>query len=180
MKSEDIIKLIQTHPVSVVTTVNEDGVCNAATFSWLSPVSFDPPMMAVMVSPERYTYQNLHDKGQFVVNVITKHFLDELMKVGTQSFRENPNKIDESDFTLRKSKKVEPKGLKEAVIWLECKVEKMVEAGDHVIVVGEIVYAEVEDEFWDDGRFLAEKAETLQHLGGNRFLVGGELIEHGD
>lgn len=180
LSSGNVIRLIQTHPVSVVTSVNENGVCDAASFSWISPASFDPPMLALMVSKKRYTYKNIEETGEFVVNVVTKHFLDETVEVGRESFRENPNKIDDSGFSLTDSKEVEPSRIDEAVVWLECEVEKMTEAGDHVIVVGKILTAEVEDDFWDNGRFLAEKAETLQHLGGNKFLVGGELVEHED
>lgn len=178
--SRDAVQLVQTHPVCIVTTVNDEGVCDAATFSWVSPASFDPPMVAVMVSPERYTHQNLETSGEFVVNVVTKHFLDEAVYVGSVSFKDNPNKLDNSEFSLTDPKKINAPRLQEAVAWLECTVEKMVGTGDHSVVVGKIEYAEVDDEFWEDGRFLPEKAETLQHLGGNKFLVGGDLVEHED
>lgn len=177
LNPKDSLRIIQIHPTSAVTTVNENGVYDAATFSWVSPVSFDPAMLAVMVSPERYTHSNLEESGEFVVNIVTKHFLEELMKIGNQSFEDNPNKLDESDFTLVDSEEVESPRIGEAVAWLECKVEKMVPAGDHSVVVGEIIAAEVEAEFWDGSRFLAEKAETLHHLGGDKFLVGGNVVE---
>lgn len=178
LQPKDSLRIIQTHPTSAITTVNENGVCDAATFAWITPVSFDPSMLAVMVSLERYTCKNLEESGEFVVNVVTKHFLDELMKIGSESFRDNPNKLDESDFTLVDAEEIEPSRIEEAVAWLECKVEGMIAAGDHSVVVGKIVAAEVEDEFWEEGRFLAEKAETLHHLGENKFLVGGNLMEY--
>lgn len=178
VESKDMIRLIQTHPVSVVTTVNKDGVNDAAAFSWISPLSHNPPLLAVMVSPKRHTHKNLEDTEEFVVNIVTKHFLEETVKVGNISFQENPNKLDESDFNLKDSNSVKPCRIEEAVVWLECRVKDMIKEGDHSIVVGEIVEAEVEDEFWEDGRFLAERAETLHHVGGKKFLVGGNLIEH--
>jgi len=177
LDSKDVIRLIQAHPTSVVTTVNEEGVCNAASFSWLSPVSFDPPMVALMVSPERYTYSNLVSSQEFTLNVLTKHFLDDVMYVGKESFKNNPNKLEETDLTLEKSSEVDPPRIQEAVVWLECVVDAVHEAGDHLIVVGEVVAAEVDGEFWKDGRFLAEEAEILHHIGGRKFLVGGNLVE---
>ncbi len=180
LDSKDVVRLIQTHPTSVITTVNEEGVCNAASFSWLSPVSFDPPMVAFMISPKRYTYKNITATGEFVLNVMTKHFLDEVMHLGKESFKDNPNKIEETDLGLVRSEEVEPPRIEEAVVWLECTVNGMHEAGDHYIVVGEIVAAEVDEEFWKDGRFLAEEAETLHHVDGDRFLVGGNIVEWED
>lgn len=175
--SKDVIRLVQTHPTSVVTTVNEEGVCDAASFSWLSPVSSEPPMVAIMVSPERYTYENIKSSGEFVLNVLTKHFLDEVMYLGSESFHDNPNKLDETDVSLTESEEVDPSRIEEAVVWLECSVDGIHEAGDHYIVVGRILAAEVDEEFWKDGRFMAEEAETLHHLGGNKFLVGGNIVE---
>jgi len=177
LDSKDVIRLIQTHPTSVVTTVNEEGVSDAATFSFLSPVSFDPPMAAIMVSDERHTYDNLKATGEFVINVVTKHYLDDIMKVGKISFSDDPNKLEDSEFTLEDSEEVEPSRIDEAVVWLECTVDEMHEAGDHYIVVGKILAAEVDEEFWKDGRFVPEEAETLHHIGGNKFLVGGNLVE---
>lgn len=177
LDSKDVIRLIQTHPTSVVTTVNKDGVNDAASFSFLSPVSFDPPMMAIMVSSERQTYENILATGEFVLNVVTKHYIDDVMYVGRKSFKEEPNKLDDTEFTLVGSEEVEPSRIEEAVVWLECEVEKIHEAGDHYIVVGRILCAEVEEEFWKDGRFLAEEAETLHHVEGDKFLVGGNLVE---
>ncbi len=177
LNHEDVVRLVQTHPTSVVTTVNEEGVCDAASFSWLSPVSHNPPMVSIIVSPERYTYENLKATGEFVLNVVTKHFLDDVMYLGTESFRDNPNKLDEAEVTLEDAEEVDPSRIDEAVVWLECVVDGMHEAGDHYVVVGEIVAAEVDEEFWKDGRFMAEEAETLHHVGGNKFLVGGNLVE---
>ncbi|MFP4116067.1 MAG: flavin reductase family protein [Candidatus Aenigmatarchaeota archaeon] len=174
---KEAIRMIQIHPTSVVTTINEEGSFDAAAFSFLSPVSFDPPMVAVMVSPDRYTYENLKNGGEFVVNVLTKHYLEEIMYVGKVSFEDNPNKLEESELNLKDAEEVEPSRIEEAVGWLECEVEDIHRAGDHYIVVGKIICASVVDEFWDDGRFLAEEAETLHHLGGNKFLVGGNVVE---
>ncbi len=177
LDSKEIIRLIQTHPTSVITTVNDEGVCNAASFSWLSPVSFDPPMVAIMVSPERYTYGNITSNEEFTLNVLTKHFIDDVMYVGKESFRDSPNKLEDTDLRLEESNKVEPPRIQEAVVWMECVVDGIHEAGDHFIVVGEVVAAEVDEEFWKDGRFLAEEAETLHHIGGKKFLVGGNMVE---
>lgn len=171
------LNLVQIHPTVVITSINEEGVCNAASFSWISPASFNPPMLGVSVSPKRYTHKNLKENGKFVVNILTKHFLKEVMKVGSQSFKENPNKLEESDLSLMDSEKIEVPRVEESVGWLECKVHNMIDAGDHSIVIGKILNAGVEEDFWEE-RFLPEKAETLHHLGGNEFLVGGNVVEY--
>lgn len=179
LEKSNYIKLIQAQPICVITSTNKDGVCDAETFSWLSPASFDPPMLVVMMSSEKNTLNNIEKNEKFVVNLMTKHFLEELIELGNKDFESNPNKLDESDLTLIDSKEISVPRLEESVAWLECKVEDIAESGDHSVVLGKILGAEVEDEFWDEDRFLPEKAETLHYLGEDKFLVGGEIIESG-
>lgn len=169
--------LIHTNPVSVVTTVNEEGAVDAATFAWLCPTSHDPPLMSVMVSPKRYTFQNIQESGEFVVNIMTKHNLKPLMYVGSTSFEDTPDKLEKSGFTTVESLSVEAPALEEAVGWIECEVKDIVEEGDHYVVVGRILGGKADEDFWDD-RLKVEEAETLHHLGGREFLVAGNVIEY--
>lgn len=176
LEAKDALKIVQTHPVSVVTTVNEEKVANAATFSWLCPVSKDPPIVSIMVSPERYTFENLQKGSDFVINVVTKHSLEETVYVGRESFHDEPDKIEKSDFSTAKSNDIDPPRLKEAIAWVECKTQDMIKAGDHYIVTGKVITGQVTDDFWND-RLLSEDAETVHHFGGNKFLIAGDVVK---
>ncbi|MFB6215900.1 MAG: flavin reductase family protein [Candidatus Aenigmatarchaeota archaeon] len=179
LTSEEARNLVHTNPVSILTTMNEEGAVNAATFAWLCPTSHDPPMVSVMVSPKRYTFQNLEETGEFVINVMTKHNLDSIMYVGSVSFKNKPEKVEKSGLTTRESKYVEPPALDDSVGWIECEVLDMVEEGDHHVVVGKVLGGMADEDFWDE-RLEVEKAETLHHIGGKKFLVAGNVIEYED
>ncbi|MFP4045990.1 MAG: flavin reductase family protein [Candidatus Aenigmatarchaeota archaeon] len=177
LKPAEAKKLIQPHPLTIVTTTNKEGVPDAATFSWISPVSAEPPLVCIMVSEERQTYENLEENGEFVINIITKHCLEDAVYLGTKSFKDEPEKMENTELTLEKGKEAKASRINEAIGWIECEVKDMVKEGDHYMVVGKVLGGAVADEFWKDGRLKVEEAETLHHLGGNEFLTPGEVIE---
>lgn len=52
--------------------MNADGTVNVAPFSWVTPVSMDPPMMALALGTLRkkqHTLTNIEREGEFVVNL---------------------------------------------------------------------------------------------------------------
>jgi len=161
-------KLI-VRPVVVVTTISEEGIPNAAPFSFNSPISFDPPLYGFSCSPEHDTWKNIQKNGEFVVNVVGKD-LGDLMHILEKDFPYGVDEIKEAGLTEEKAKKVKPPRIKEAKAWMECKMERSIELGDHVWIVGRVLEAEVKDEFWDEV-INVEKAELLCHISGESFAV---------
>jgi flavin reductase (DIM6/NTAB) family NADH-FMN oxidoreductase RutF len=163
----------------VLTTINKGCVPDAATFAWVSSVSFNPPLISIAISPKRYTWHNLREVKEFVVNIPTAENLNSVWYVGTRSGRNEPDKIANSGFTTTPSDYVRPPKLRECAGWIECRVRDMITQGDHDIIVGEILGGEVKDELWDSKKkiFLLEKVKLIRHLGGRKFMIGEKLVE---
>jgi flavin reductase (DIM6/NTAB) family NADH-FMN oxidoreductase RutF len=60
---------------------------------------------------------------------------------------------------------------------IECRLVSHPVAGDHTIMIGEVLTVWVQPDFFDE-RLLVEKegAHTLHHLGGRDFCLPGPLI----
>jgi flavin reductase (DIM6/NTAB) family NADH-FMN oxidoreductase RutF len=155
----------------VITTISERGISNAAPFSFNSPISFDPPLYGFSCNPAHDTWRNIQENGEFVVNIVGKAFGRVLHILETDYLYED-SEIAHAGLTEEEAKEVKPPRIKEALAWIECKLEKSVELGDHIWITGNVVKAEVKDEFWKEAGVLdVEKAKPLCHITGEFFAV---------
>jgi flavin reductase (DIM6/NTAB) family NADH-FMN oxidoreductase RutF len=130
------------------------GVAHAAqtngfTAAWLMQVAFDPLLVALSVNAANASYPLLLESGGFVVNVLRSDQIALATHFGTQSGRD-VNKIE--GVRWRAGQFGAPV-LSDAVAFLECRVTATHPAGDHVVVIGEVV----------DGAVLAEDATPLRY-----------------
>ncbi|MCW7078484.1 MAG: flavin reductase family protein [Canidatus Methanoxibalbensis ujae] len=163
-------------PVVVITTVSERGIPNAAPFSFSSPISFDPPLFGFSCSPEHDTWRNIKANGEFVANVVGRD-MGEKMHILEHDFPYEENELKHASLTEVAAKTVRPPRIKEAKAWIECKMEKSTELGDHVWIVGRVLHAEVRDELWD-GVLNVERAEILAHISGEFFAEGMRIVKY--
>ncbi len=168
LKKTDYYKLL-VRPVVVVSTISEKGISNAAPFSFSSPLSFNPPLYGFSCSPEHHTWRNIKENEEFVINIVGKD-LGPLMHVLEQMFPYEVSEIGKAGLTEERSKKVSPPRIKEAIAWIECKLESFEEMGDHMWIVGRVLEVEVKDEFWSEV-IDVEKARLLCHISGTFFAT---------
>lgn len=156
-------------PVVVVTTISKRGIANGAPFSFNSPISFEPPLYGFSCNPAHDTWKNIRENGEFVVNVAGKDF-GELMHVLEMDYPYEDNEIERAGLTGEKAKTVKPPRIKEAKAWIECKLEKDVELGDHIWIVGRVLAVGVKDEFWKE-KGVIDVEKLLCHVAGEFFTV---------
>ena len=120
------------------------GVCegrmhHAFTGSWLSQCSMKPPRVMLGVRHATHSLAMIEKSRVFSVNFVAKSD----RKILEQFFKATPsngNRFGELTFQL---KKTNTPILDRAVAYLECEVKEIVNAGDHSVVIGEVVEAEV-------------------------------------
>ncbi len=122
---------------------------NGFTAAWLTQVSFEPLLVALSVNPEHASYPILKDSGIFAVNVLRRRQLDLARHFGTQSGRDTDKLVG---VRWRRSQLGAPV-LLDAAAYLECRVTGTVAAGDHQLVLGQVVGGDV----------LEEDAEPLSY-----------------
>lgn len=128
----ELFKFI-AHGVYVIA-VCDDTHENAFTAAWVMQVSFAPPMLVFSINPEHYSYKILRSGGICSINVLAQ----EQHKLAEHFGRSIPHKM--SGFTWRKAKTGAPI-LVEGLAFFDCQVSHYTDAGDHQLVVCNIVDA---------------------------------------
>lgn len=156
--------LLYPRPVVLVSCVDLRGKRNIITLAWSMPVSFSPPMVAVSIGFQRESYRMIMESGEFVVNVPSSKLAKEVLLCGTISGRDF-DKFTKAGLTAAPARKVRAPVIAECLAHLECKVEKAVEAGDHMVFIGRVLEA------YAEGDFAERRREVLLHLGGDKFTT---------
>lgn len=123
--------------VGVVPAATTSGV-NLITLSFDMYCSYKPPMMAVAVQNINASYKLILQASEFVLAVPGESLAAEAMECGMRSLREI-DKVEHLNLELIDSKNVRVPGLRRAIANIELIKRQSIEAGDHVLVVGEVL-----------------------------------------
>lgn len=168
-------RLLHPRNVVMVSCKDKTGEANIITLAWSMPTSANPPLVAVSVSPRRYSHRLIEETKEFVVNVPTIDIARETLFCGRVSGRKH-DKLKEAPLTALPAKKVQAPIIKECVAHLECKLVQKITTGDHTIFIGEVLAAHVSEDIFD-GKFNISKVNPIYHLGGDDFAtLSSELI----
>ena len=116
--------------VTVVTANGVDGPVGMACNS-VSSVSLEPPLISLCPARTSETWRALRERGRFCVNVMANHH-----EAATRAFARKG--VDRFAGIAHHPRAGGP-ALDDAVAWLDCEIHAVHEAGDHLIVVAEVV-----------------------------------------
>ncbi|MFQ6074000.1 MAG: flavin reductase family protein [Candidatus Bathyarchaeia archaeon] len=162
-------RLLHPRNVVMVSCIDKTGEANIITLAWSMPTSAKPPLVAISVSPRRYSHRLIAENKEFVVNIPTIEIARETLFCGRISGRKC-DKFKEAPFTTLPARKVQAPLIKECVAHLECKLVQEVTTGDHTIFIGEVLAAHVNEGVFD-GKFDISKVNPIYHLGGDDFAT---------
>lgn len=130
--------------ISVCIARDAKGKYNPMTVGWFMPVSMKPPMMAVCVGKTRYTAGAIRSSGEFVLAFLSEPQADLARFFGTHSGF-TTDKLASVRCNTLKAEKIDNRLIADAVANFECKVRQEIDAGDHIIFLGEVVCAHATD-----------------------------------
>jgi len=133
-KPGDVEARIFPKGVHIVTSGCEEGRAGM-TAAWVSRVSGTPPLVAVAMHRESATRATIQKAGWFVVHALPEEGLHLAHRFGQGSSRDH-DKFAGLDV------ETSPHGqpiLRAALAYLECRLERREDVGDHQLVIGEIV-----------------------------------------
>ena len=165
-----LVGLVAPRPIALITSVDENGMLNAAPFSAYNYLCTDPPIVGVGVTNRpgehfvpKDTARNIRRTGEFVVNVVTEDIARKMNLCATD-FPAGMSEVALAGFTTAPSEIVKPPRLAEAHAALECREYTTMEIGRSRIILGRVVAVYVEDRFVDaEGPYI--KAEYLHAIG---------------
>ena len=107
---------------------------NAFTAACVMQVSFNPPLLAISINPEHYSYQLLKAGGVCTVNVLGQ----DQYALAEHFGRSAKDKME--GFKWQKDKTGAPI-LSESLVYFDCQVSHYTDAGDHKIAVCKVIAA---------------------------------------
>ena len=117
----------------MVTTAS-GGRLHGMTASSFASVSLDPTLILVVLDNTSQTRALVLEAGTFAVNILSEH-QEEISRTfarrDDKSFDDLPHRFGDTGAPL----------LEGAIAWIECRGERVVDGGDHQIVIGEVVAA---------------------------------------
>jgi len=159
-------------PCVVVSTISNNGVSNAAPFSFNSPATTKPPTYGFCCETTHDTLWNIRDNKEFVVNLVDESF-GPLMRDLSRDLRYGVSEITETGLSEAPSKAVKPPRIGEAYGWIECRLKEIVELSPHAVwIFGEVLESEIRSDLYNSVVDV-EKVKPLQHIWGENYVVGG-------
>lgn len=129
------------NPIAIVTA-RFDGKTGGFIASWITQVSFVPPLVMIAVNPLHYTYELIASSNAFAINVLRTNQAELVDLFGKTSsgkvdkFVQAPWEIGRTGSPL----------LEDCLAFIDCNVVWSKEAGDHVVIVGSIADAGIRSE----------------------------------
>lgn len=130
-----------------IVTVGDGADKDGMLATWICQAGFAPPAVVVAVNKQRDILARLSSGAHFAVNVLSKNNMDIFKSFAKPH---NEGKFDGLDLVAGTDCPVFAK----AISYMTLKVTNSMDAGDHVIILGEVV----------DGGALNVQDEPMTHL----------------
>lgn len=164
--------------LATIVTVKAKGRENALAVAWHCPLSFEPPLYGVAISPKRFSYELILEAQEFAVNFLSIERARLIAAVGRTSGREF-NKFERFQIATEKPLKIGAPILKDAYAAYECKLVEHHTYGDHEWFVGEVVATHYLREAFDEHEVLdLEKIKPAFYIGHDLYAELGKLAVH--
>jgi 3-hydroxy-9,10-secoandrosta-1,3,5(10)-triene-9,17-dione monooxygenase reductase component len=122
--------------VCVVTAIEPDGNPAAMVVGSFTSVSLDPPLVAFFPDRSSTSWPRIERAGKFCVNVLASNQKDLCSRFAARG----ADKFAGLEYEL--SHRGSPV-LGDVVAWIDCTLEAIHEAGDHLIVLGRVLELDI-------------------------------------
>ena len=167
-------RVLHPRPAYLIVSGRDDDV-NIMAASWVMPISEEPWTVGLALDRETYTYNLVKKYGEFTVNVVTDKYVDLVYYVGHVSKYE-VDKIRERNILLSPSKKIDTPHFRDAIGYLECKVDRMIPVGEVDLVIGEVLGAYADEEYFTRYGWDLKRVNILMQNIGRGFTTNSNRL----
>ncbi|WP_336099371.1 flavin reductase [Roseovarius sp. CH_XMU1461] len=162
--------------VTVVTSTTAQGDPIGFTANSFTSVSLDPPLLLVCLAKSSSNLEHFTQSGHFAVNILSEVQKDVSARFASRS-------ADRFGETAWCGSRLGNPLIDGSVAWFDCETDNIVDAGDHVILIGRVAefdqiearpLAYLRGHYLDLG-LVEATAESVSHHGGVRV---GCLLEY--
>ena len=164
---------------AVMVSCGDWDNANIITVAWTGTICTDPAMLYISVRPERYSYDLIKEKGEFVVNLTTKDLAYATDFAGVRSGRDL-DKFETLNLTKERANEVSCPLIKESPVNLECKVVEIKELGTHHMIIAKVLCTDVDSKYMDEtGKFCLEDCNLISYSHGQYYELGDHIGRFG-
>jgi flavin reductase (DIM6/NTAB) family NADH-FMN oxidoreductase RutF len=171
-----LIGSVVPRPIALVTTVDANGVVNAAPFSFFNCLSADPAILALGVEyradgRHKDTGANVRATQAFTVNIVSDA-IAEAMNVCAVPFDPSVDELAEAKLTAMPGVKIPCPWIGEAPAAFECRHHVTLSIGaSREIILGEVVWAHYRRDVVDPASFHVDPAalDAIGRMGGQGY-----------
>lgn len=167
--------LIVPRPIALITSVGENGVVNAAPFSYFNAICKQPALVSVSIEQrlgeKKDTARNIRRSKEFVINVCSIG-MQHALEITAKDCPSEVSEIGLANLSLLPSRQVSIPRIANTLIQLECRLREVIdlEGGKIDLVIGEIVEVHLHKKVLDSKGYIDfAKLEPLARLSGNSY-----------
>ncbi|MEK6195176.1 MAG: flavin reductase family protein [Deltaproteobacteria bacterium] len=124
-----------TYGIYVLTTRVDDTI-NGMIASWVTQVSYEPPLIMAAIHPNRFSHSLIEKSNAFALHILHRS-QKELLKI----FK-GPDPEEKFSNIPWESGKTGAPILKDCIAWLELTVRERHNPGNHTLFIGEVIAGE--------------------------------------
>lgn len=175
---------VAPRPIAFITSISEEGVLNAAPFSYFNVISAEPPLLSVSIGrkqgQQKDTSRNILQVGEFVVH-ITDEDIVEAVNDSSMNLPPDESEVERINLSPTVSDVVGVPSIEETKVRFECKLEKhlVFEEGESAtdVIIGRIVKYHIAEDLYSDGIVNTKKLKPVARLGGKEYAKLGKIFE---
>jgi flavin reductase (DIM6/NTAB) family NADH-FMN oxidoreductase RutF len=168
---------IAPRPICFASTVDKAGNANLSPFSFFNLFSSNPPI--VVFSPARrvrdnttkHTLENVLEVPEVNISVVTYDMVQQT-SLASCEFAKGTDEFAKAGFTKKTSQHIQPPGVAESPVQLECKVIEVkplgTEGGAGNLVICEVLVMHIDEKLLnEEGKPDQRKFDLVARMGGN-------------
>lgn len=137
----------------VLLTARLDGAENVWPIDWHIPLSLEPELYGLSLNKSGYGTEMIRKSGLFVLNFVPATWEETILFCGRTSGRA-VDKFAATGLVKEEAETINAPRLAQAIGCLECRVEQIVETGDHTFFINRVTHS----------LFRGPDAPRLHHL----------------
>jgi flavin reductase (DIM6/NTAB) family NADH-FMN oxidoreductase RutF len=179
-----LIGAVVPRPIALVTTIDAQGVVNAAPFSFFNCLSADPAILALGVEyrptgGQKDTGRNVRETLSFTVNIVSDALV-EGMNVCAVPFEPGVDELIEAGLTAKPGVKVPCPWISEAPAAFECRHHTSLGIGNsREIILGEVVYAHFRADVVNSEKLYVDPVglDAVGRMGGHGYATTRDYFD---
>ncbi len=166
-------------PVVMVSCGDYEKNSNIITIAWAGTICTNPAMVSISIRKERYSYDIIKNRGEFVINIVTDKLVRAADWCGVKSGRDY-DKFAQMKLTKIKASHVTCPMIKESPVNIECKVKEIKKLGSHDMFIAEVVNVWADEQYMNEtGKFELNSSGIVTYSHGEYFMLGKKLGKFG-